>query len=146
MYMQNKEIEKCIERGKIVKLEDAKTLIPKELEIALEDLTSSKNSFLNNNYKWSTVQSYYSMFHTARALLYNKDYREKSHYCLIEAIRSFYVEEELLSFEFIEALQLGRTLRENADYYSDFNKESSEEIMNMADKFLLEAKEVLKIN
>lgn len=144
--MQNKEIEKCIERGKIVKLEDAKTLIPKELEIALEDLTSSKNSFLNSNYKWSTVQSYYSMFHTARALLYNKDYREKSHYCLIEAIRIFYIEEGLLSFEFIEALQLGRTLRENADYYGDFNKESSEEIMNMADKFLSEAKEVLKIN
>ncbi|MDD3292720.1 MAG: HEPN domain-containing protein [Candidatus Pacebacteria bacterium] len=141
--MQNKEVQKCIERNKIVELENAISLIPKELEMAQEDLKCAKGSFLSNNYKWSTVQSYYSMFHTSRSLLYNKGYREKSHYCLIEAIRAFYIEE--ISFDFIEALQLGRTLRENADYYGDFSKESAEEMVNMAEKFFEKAKEILGV-
>ena len=141
--MENSGFQRCIERGKIVKLEKAETLAPKELKLAVSDLSFSKESLLNNNYKWSTIQSYYSMFHTARALLYNEGYREKSHFCLIEAIRSLYVERGILNFEFLEALQLGKSLRENADYYGDFSKKDAEELMNVAIKFLKEAKKVL---
>lgn len=83
-------LKKCIERNKIVKLENIETLASKELDLAEEDLISAEKSFLNNGYKWATIQSYYSMFHTARALLYSKGYREKSHFCLIESIHSFF--------------------------------------------------------
>ena len=84
-----------------------------------------------------------SMFHTARALLYAQGYREKSHFCLIEAIRSLYVEKGILSFEFLEALQLGKSLRENADYYGDFSKNDAEKLINIATKFLEETKTIL---
>jgi len=141
--MENSEFKKCLERDKIVKLEKAETLVPKELELAESDLSFSKDSLLSDNYKWSTIQSYYSMFHTARALLYVQGYREKSHFCLIEAIRSLYVEKGILSFEFLEALQLGKSLRENADYYGDFSKNDAERLVNIATKFLEEAKVVL---
>jgi uncharacterized protein (UPF0332 family) len=141
--MENSELNKCIERGKIVKLEKAETLVPKEFELATSDLAFSKESLVSDNYKWSIIQSYYSMFHTARALLYSEGYREKSHFCLIEAIRGFYVEKGILSFEYLEALQLGKSLRENADYYGDFSKKDAEELLNIAIKFLKEAKIVL---
>jgi uncharacterized protein (UPF0332 family) len=141
--MENSEFKKCLERDKIVKLEKAETLVPKELELSESDLSFSKDSLLGDNYKWSTIQSYYSMFHTARALLYAQGYREKSHFCLIEAIRSLYVEKGILSFEFLEALQLGKSLRENADYYGDFSKNDAEKLVNIATKFLEEAKVVL---
>lgn len=141
--MENSEFQRCEERNKIVKLEKAETLVPKEIELADNDLNFSKESFLDNNYKWSIIQSYYSMFHTARALLYNKGYREKSHFCLIEAIRSLYVQEGVLNFKFLEALQLGKSLRENADYYGDFNKQSADELMKVASEFLNEVKAIL---
>lgn len=115
----------------------------KEIELADNDLNFSKESFLDNNYKWSIIQSYYSMFHTARALLYNKGYREKSHFCLIEAIRNLYVQEGILNFKFLEALQLGKSLRENADYYGDFSKQSADELMNVVSDFLNEVKIIL---
>lgn len=41
-------------------------------------------------------------------------------------------------------MQLGKTLRENADYYGDFNKESSKDMSEIASKFIREAKKVLK--
>ncbi|MFH1564530.1 MAG: HEPN domain-containing protein [bacterium] len=142
----DKELEKCIERRKIIKFSKARTLTGKELKLALEDLKCAKESFLNKNYRWTTIQSYYSMFHSARALLYKKGYREKSHFCLIEAVREFYVMGGKLNFKFIEALMLGKSLRENADYYGDFDEHSSNEMMEMAGKFFKEAKRILQEN
>lgn len=141
--MESSDFQRCKEQSKILKLEKAETLVSKEIELADNDLNFSKESFLDNNYKWSIIQSYYSMFHTARALLYNKGYREKSHFCLIEAIRNLYVQEGILNFKFLEALQLGKSLRENADYYGDFSKQSADELMNVASDFLNEVKIIL---
>ena len=76
------EFERCIEKAKIVAFQKGPSLVSKEVKSAAEDLLSSKESFERGNFKWATIQAYYSMFHTARALVYNKKYREKSHYCL----------------------------------------------------------------
>ncbi len=142
--MENKELDDCISRRKIIKMEQIKILAPKELELASEDLKVAGESLAKDNYKWATIQSYYSMFHAARSLLYRKGYREKSHYCLIEAIRIFYVSEGLLSFKFTEALQLAKSLRENADYYGDFNKENTERLIAISKDFLKESRVILE--
>jgi uncharacterized protein (UPF0332 family) len=54
------------------------------------DLQDAQDSVQNNKFKWATIQGYYSMFHTMRALLFSKDYREKSHYALLLAIRELF--------------------------------------------------------
>ncbi|EKE15609.1 MAG: hypothetical protein ACD_11C00117G0005 [uncultured bacterium] len=141
--MKTKEFEKCIERGKIKIFPKAKQLVFKELDLAKEDLKTARDSFKNKNYKWSTIQSYYSMFHTARALIYQKSYREKSHFCLMEALKSLYISEHLLDSKFLEALQLGKALRENADYYGDFDKPGTESMLASAKDFLKESKKIL---
>jgi len=143
--MKTKEFEKCLERGKIKDFPQAKKLVSKELRLAKEDLRTAQESFEKKDYKWSTIQAYYSMFHTGRALIYKKGYREKSHFCLIEALKSLYVSEHILSSEFLEALQLGKTLRENADYYGDFDESGTESMLSSAEEFLAEAKKILKI-
>lgn len=142
--MNSREFEKCLSRGKIKKFAKAKTLVPNELKLAREDLQAALESSKDRNSKWATIQAYYSMFHTARALLYAKGYREKSHFCLIEAIRSMYVSGNVLSFEFVESLKLGKSLRENADYYGDFSEEGAKEMIFIAEKFLRAAKKILK--
>lgn len=142
--MKTKEFEKCLERGKIKTFSKAKQLVFKELDLAKEDLKTAEESFEDKNYKWATIQAYYSMFHSARALIYQKGYREKSHFCLAEALKSFYISEGILPSRFLEALQLGKSLRENADYYGDFDKEGTESMVASAKDFLKEAKRILK--
>ena len=94
----NPEFERCLRSQKIKVFSRGKTLAGKELKVAASDLEQAKITFKNDNYKWATIQCYYSMFHSARALLYARNYRERSHHCLIVAIRSLYVEEKLLPF------------------------------------------------
>jgi len=141
--MNNPNFEDCLKEGKIKEFSRGKALVKKELESAEFDFKAAKESFKDKNYKWATIQTYYSMFHSARALLYDKNYREKSHYCLIEAIRALYVEKGQVGYWLIEALQKAKTLREGADYYSEFSKEGAKDLIEKAKEFLNKTKEIL---
>jgi len=103
-------------------------------------------SLAEGDLKWTIIQAYYSMFHSARALIYSQGYRERSHYCLIEAIRTLFVEKRLLSYKLVEALQLGKTLRENADYYGEFSEEAAQEMLESANNFIETAKGLVADN
>ena len=131
----SKEFDECLKKRKITEFERATGLVTKELNSASSDLKSAKESFDEKDYKWATIQAYYSMFHSARALIYSKGYRERSHYCLNIAIRELFVAEGKLSVTLVEALQLGKTLRENADYYSEFSKEAADQMIENAQSF-----------
>jgi uncharacterized protein (UPF0332 family) len=105
-----KEFEECIEKGKLRKFPAGDRLFAKELKSAEEDLVEAKGSYQNKKFKWATIQGYYSMFHTARALVYSQGFREKSHYCLIMALKELFVNKKLLSPKIAEMLQHGKTL------------------------------------
>lgn len=139
----NPEFGDCLKKGKIRKFSQGKSLVKKELDTSEKDLGEAIESLEKEKFKWATIQAYYSMFHSARALLYNKSYREKSHYCLIAALKSLYVETEKLPVRFIEGLQKGKRLREDADYYNEWSKIGAEEVVNMAKKFLETTKKLV---
>lgn len=141
--MNSLDFQKCLENKKIKPFPKGKILVPKELEIAKDDWNIAKESLNKKNYKWSTIQSYYSMFHAARALLYNQGYRERSHYCLVVGIRELYVNKNLLNHSLLEALQLGKTLRENADYYADFSQTGAKDMLDKAKEFLKKTEKIL---
>jgi len=143
--LNDNDFKDCLKRGKIKEFSKAKSLIPKELDSAKSDLKTAQDSIKQKNYKWATIQAYYSMFHTARALIYSKGYREKSHYCLIVALRTLFVAEKLLDVRLVEAMQTAKTLRENADYASEFSKSSAEALVEKAQLFLKKAEEILQL-
>jgi len=134
--------KECLTRGRIKEFSQGKALVQKELQTAERDLRDGKESFEREKYKWTTIQSYYAMFHSARALLYAKNYSEKSHHCLIIALRHLYVETGKLPVYFVEALRKGKALREDADYYDDWSKTGSEEMLKLAEDFLRKTKEI----
>jgi len=138
------DFKQCLEKGKIREFSQGKALVQKELQTVESDLQTAGKSFDQRGYKWTTIQSYYVMFHAARALLYNKNYREKSHYCLIVALRHLYVDTGKLPGYFIESLQKGKALREDADYYDDWSQTGSEETLKLAEEFLNKAKELIQ--
>jgi len=135
------EYNECLKRGKIKPFSRGKTLAPKEFETGIFDLERAKKTYGDGDYKWATIQIYYSMFHAARTLLYVKNLREHSHFCLIAAIRSLYVETKQLPVYFLEALQEAKNLREEADYYNRWSKAGCERLLKLAGEFLNKTKE-----
>lgn len=130
------EFKDCLRNKRIREFSRGKTLVGKELRTAENDLADSRKSFSRQSYKWATIQSYYSMFHSARALLYIKNYREKSHYCLIASLRALYVEQKLLSVRLVESLLQAKRLREQADYYDEWSQAGAKSLLNAAEEFL----------
>lgn len=140
----SQEFNKCLTRGKIKQFTPGPKLARKELNLAGEDLAMSSKSLKEKNFRWSIIQSYYSMFHSARALLYSEGYREKSHFCLIEAIRTLFVEAGKLDAVLLESLIEAKNLREAADYYGDFSEINSVKLAGRAKEFLRAAEDILK--
>ena len=140
----NQEFTSCVEKGKIVTFAGGPSLVAKELDSANDDLAASKDSLPRGNYKWATIQTYYSMFHIARALIYAKKYRENSHYCLVVALEHLYVERGVLEKGFVENLMIGKEMRESADYRSSFSREGAENLIKAAEDFRDSAGKLVK--
>jgi len=130
------DFERCIKERRLIKIKPSKEIIQKELESAEYDLERAKNSLNEGDFKWAAIQSYYSMFHATKALVLKKGYREKSHFCLIIALRELYVKEDELNKEMIENLELCMNLRHEADYGLTYHQESAETALKYAGEFL----------
>ena len=139
-----REHDECIKRGKIKPFSRGITLAPKELETAKADLETARKTYKEDDFKWATIQIYYSMFHSARALLYAKNLREHSHYCLIAAIKALYVETKQIPVSFLEGLQEAKNLREEADYYNRWSQAGCEKLLKLAEEFLHKAESLIK--
>jgi uncharacterized protein (UPF0332 family) len=137
------EFKRFIEERRLMKIRVDRKLVVKEIEGAVSDLEEAKDSLSRKKFKWATIQGYYSMFHAARALVYSRGYREKSHYALVIALRELFksqIESELIQ-DFEEAM----SLREEADYGLIFSEEGATGIVNNAEKFLGRVKEILHL-
>jgi len=132
----NQEFKQCLENKKIIPFERGKELIKKELTISESDLLDAKAGFQEKRYKWSTIQAYYAMFHAARALVYSKGYREKSHYCLSVALRALFVEEGKLDAQSGRDFLNAMNLREAADYEAEFSEAGATAVIAAAEKFI----------
>jgi len=128
--------ERCIKERRLTKIKTSNEMIQKELESAEYDLKRARNSLDEGDFKWTAIQSYYSMFHAAKALVLKKGYREKSHFCLIIALRELYVKSEKLDPEMVENLELCMSLRHEADYGLTYHQESAETALKYAEGFL----------
>ena len=64
--------EECLKRGRIKEFSQGKSLVQKELKTAEQDLADGNEGVEREKYKWTTIQSYYAMFHAARAFICEK--------------------------------------------------------------------------
>ncbi|MBL7072537.1 MAG: hypothetical protein ISS33_02005 [Candidatus Omnitrophica bacterium] len=69
---------------------------------------------------------------------------EKSHYFLIVALKHLYVDTGKMPAYLVEALQKGKALREDADYYDDWSKLGSSEMLKLTEEFLTKTKKLTK--
>jgi len=140
----NINFQKGLKKRKIVYFSKAKILVKKEIQSSLDDLREAIDRLENKKYKYATITAYYSMFHIARALIYSKGYREKSHYYLLVALQSLFVDKGLLEENLVNAFHDAMVLREDADYHAEFSKEGAESTIESAKQFIQKAKSILK--
>jgi uncharacterized protein (UPF0332 family) len=77
------------------------------------------------------------LFHSARALLFSKEFREKSHYCLYAALKELFVKNKELDADYVEDFRNAMVLREDADYRTKFSKSGAIAVLKKANEFLM---------
>ncbi len=138
-------IRRLLEERRLTRIRVNRNRVVKEMEGASYDLERARKSLADRDFKWTTIQAYYAMFHSARALLYSRGYREKSHRALLTAIRELFVRSGELDNELIEDLSNAMDLREEADYGMVFSEIGAEEVVENAENFIQRIKKILKI-
>lgn len=108
----------------------------KEHDAAEADLSEARDRFANGRFKYATITAYYSMFHSARALLYSRGYREKSHYALLVAMKALFVKARLLPEKLVREFHEAMVLREEADYHGEFSEAGARRSLEAAETFL----------
>jgi uncharacterized protein (UPF0332 family) len=141
----NQEFKQCLESKKIVPLVRGKSLVKKELSVAVSDLSDAKAGYETKRYKWSTIQAYYAMFHAARALIYSQGYREKSHYCLAIALRALFVDEGTMDAKLVRDFLNAMNLRQAADYEAEFSQSGAKAVIASAERFIEKATAILGV-
>lgn len=141
----NTELNKCLERRSLVRLEPDIEIIKAGIMTAEYDLEKAKKSLEQGDPKWAIIKAYYSMFHSAKALVCNKGYRERSHYCLLVALRALYCDSGELDPDLSEKFENTMLMREEADYEMKFSEASAHTAIQDASEFLAAAKKLLRI-
>lgn len=141
----NPAFEKCLKDRKIILFPRAKRLAKKELAAAEEDLAEAKDRFEKLRYKYATINAYYAIFHAARALIYSKGYRERSHYCLAVALEALFVDKGLFKGRYVRMLRDTMALRESADYGGAFSKEGASTSISNAEEFFRAAENLVQL-
>ncbi len=77
----------CIEKNMLRKSEITPEEVRNQLRIAGDYIKKAGLVYGKETYDISFLTAYISIFHSARALLYSKGYRERSHFCLFEFVR-----------------------------------------------------------
>jgi uncharacterized protein (UPF0332 family) len=135
-------LQKLLEERKLLKMRADRKLVLKEMVAAKADLKDAKESLKIRKSKWATIQGYYSMFHSARALLYDKGFREKSHHALLAAIRELYAHD--IERSLIQDFEHGMYLRQEADYGLKFSVSGAQDVIETAEKLFERASAILK--
>ena len=135
-------INNCLEKGYLQKSEPANDLAGKELNEAKYDLDKAEKAFKEEDYKWSIVKCYYSMFHAAKSVLFKLGYIEKRHIAVLIVLEELNKKGKIES-KFITNYKASMTAREDADYRYSYSKETAEYELSITREFL---EEIGKLN
>ena len=134
----------CLSKGMIRKDKHASERVNKSLEIAKRFLASSKKNIDIDESEMSEIASYNSIFHSSRALLFSKGYTERSHICVILALKGLYKNNPELN-DLLNTFDKIRISRHNIQYGGILiDTEEAEFVYNFAKQFLEKTKSIVQ--
>lgn len=109
-------------------------------------LNSAKLLFKHGQLEDAVSRAYYAMFHVARAILFSKNLKAKTHRGTISLFGEHIIKKGHLEEEYADMLRKTFDLRQKSDYelYAELDEELVEETVNNAEKFVGKIKELLK--
>lgn len=123
-----------------------KSLSKVRLEQAKEFLKDAKFSVTNGGYKTAANRSYYTVFHSMRAVLALDGIDRKKHSAVISEFRKLYIKTKIFPNEMSDMITQLFYIRINSDYedfYVVSKKEVKQQIAN-AEFFIREIEKYLK--
>ena len=134
--------EECIKKGLIKKEPEAESWVKKEIKIAERFLKSARRTMEIEEYNVVELAAYLAAFHAARALLYAKGFKERSHICLGIAIKALYDDEMLR--DYMNTFDRIREMRHGIQYLGrEPSKEECELVLSFASELIKLAKRIL---
>lgn len=126
--------------------ESSKRFVEASLLRAEKALRSAKLLEENGQPEDAVSRAYYAMFHAARAILFSKGVKARTHRGTISLFGEKIVKEGVLSREFADMLRKALDLRQKSDYelYAELNEELVEEVIKNAGKFVEKIKELVE--
>lgn len=126
--------------------ESSRNFVEASLLRAEKALRSARLLVEHRELEDAVSRAYYAMFHAARAILFSKGARAKTHRGTISLFGENIVKKGILSEEFADMLRKAFDLRQKSDYeiYAELNEELVEEVIKNAEKFIEKIKEVLE--
>jgi len=136
--------EECLSKGYIKKDSQASERIQSALEISHRFLSSAKKNIDIEEYEMAELASYNATFHAARALLFRKGYIERSHLCVIVALKNLYKTDARLA-ELLNTFDKIRISRHNVQYGGTLVKKNEAHfVIDFATEFLEQTRKRLQ--
>lgn len=137
--------EECLRKRLLVRVESQVDLAKKEFLEAKEDLEKAKHTFkVDRDFKWTTIKAYYSMFHSAKGVLYIVGLKERSHGCVASALEEL-SKKGLIELYLVEEFKRCMEAREDADYTHEYSEEVAGRVIEIAEEFLGKMQELSKM-
>jgi uncharacterized protein (UPF0332 family) len=137
-------IEECLKKGFLKKIKVEKGMIEKELRESEKDFDDAKTSFKMKKFKWAIIQSYYSMFHAARAVIFSLGLKERRHFAIAVVLEDL-GKKKKLEPKFVNDFKAGIFTREEADYEAEYSKERAESLIKIVEEFNKRMKDILNV-
>ena len=129
-------IEDCLKEGFLEKIKPEKDLIEKEFREAEYDFKRAEDALSKKDTKWSIIMSYYSMFHSARALLFHSGLKERRHFAIAVVLEDL-VKRGKLKSRFVSDFHAAMSAREDADYRYTYSEETASYLIDAAKEFFV---------
>ena len=131
-------LKDCFDKGLIKKAEKSTNLAKKSLRQA-EFFLEEASDLVDTKKQISLLTLYNSFFHTARALLYNDGFKERSHFCIARYLESEYINNNKIDSKFLHAFETVMSLRHTVQYSTDKVEieEDIVELINLCEEFIV---------
>ena len=136
------DLKEALEESVIEEVEIDEELVEKEAREAENDLRKTKENYERDDYKWSIISAYYSMFHRVKALMFSKVYREKGHLATLVFL-DYLIKQGELERKYKDYFMSAKEAREDADYRYRYSEERAEEVLDYCIKFNERIKEII---
>lgn len=137
------DVESCLREGFLQPIKVERDLIEKEFEEAKYDLGKAERAVEEDDFKWSIVKSYYSMFHAARAVLFSLGLKERRHFAIRVVLEDLSAKGKLEN-RFVSDFSAALGAREDADYRYTYSQETADYLLKAARDFLVRMKKLAR--